>query len=449
MGSNCTGTLIDTGVPTGPAYILTNGHCTGDVGRSAQAVTIGEEWFGPADFFAAKGSEAVLSVDAEMLEYSTMRGRDIAIVRLAATLGELEDLGVRPIPIASREPSPGTSVVNIGVPVQDLAPDDWVLRRGECTLGEQHTLIESAWLWFGSWANDCPGIIQGSSGSPLLTLDATGAPTEVVSVINTTSWGVSTADGGECFINRPCQVSPDGAEMVEETSYGVSVAGVDHCFNGAGVFVLSDGCPLETTSVWATRGGGSFRGGNKPNGVGQNPEVSLAGTHPGTARVAIAPLGDGTNCLSPGAYTEAMVVSFPSAGEPWEDGVIVPVPLPEEEGRYVFCAVADDNYGGATTVLFDVDRTPPIFPADATVQSIGDGAVLVQAHLNPPEISTVRFTWGHPDTVDCDDTATFQDLFIAPLTIFADDLPATYCLYGLDAAGNPTPVQTIDIPSAR
>jgi hypothetical protein len=75
--------------------------------------------------------------------------------------------------------------------------------------------------------------------------------------------------------------------------------------------------------------------------------------------------------------------------------------------------------------------------------------VLVQAHLNPPEISTVRFTWGHPDTVDCDDTATFQDLFIAPLTIFADDLPATYCLYGLDAAGNPTPVQTIDIPSAR
>jgi hypothetical protein len=75
--------------------------------------------------------------------------------------------------------------------------------------------------------------------------------------------------------------------------------------------------------------------------------------------------------------------------------------------------------------------------------------VLVQAHLNPPEISTVRFTWGHPDTVDCDDTATFQNLFIAPLTILADDLPATYCLYGLDAAGNPTPVQTIDIPSAR
>ena len=46
MGSNCTGTVVDTGVDDGPAYILTNGHCTGDVGRPPQSVTIGEDWFG-------------------------------------------------------------------------------------------------------------------------------------------------------------------------------------------------------------------------------------------------------------------------------------------------------------------------------------------------------------------------------------------------------------------
>lgn len=449
MGSNCTGTLIDTGVADAPAYILTNGHCTGDIGRSAQGVTVGEEWFGTADFFAAEGNDAVLPVEAEVLEYSTMRGRDLAIVRLDSTLGELEQQGVQPVPITENEPEAGTAVVNIGVPVQELDPDDWVLRRGLCSLGEQHTLIESSWLWFQAWSNDCPGIVQGSSGSPLLTTDDTGAPDAIVSMINTTSWGVTAADGGPCFINRPCQVTADGAEMVEETSYGVSVAGVNRCFTDAGEFMLGGECPLETSSVWATRGGGSFRGGVVENAVGQVPEVSLVGAEPGSARTALVPLGDGSACLSPDTFAAATPVAFPAAGEPWEDGSIVPVTLPEKEGRYVFCAVVGDDYAGAASVLFDVDRTPPIFEADATVEHLGGGAVMVRPHVNPPEISTVRFTWGAPDDVDCDATDTFDDLFIAPLTILGDDLPATYCVYGMDAAGNPTPVTEIDIPSQR
>lgn len=56
-------------------------------------------FLGPADFFATAGSDAVFSVDAQVLEYSTMRGRDIAIVRLDSTLGELEGLGIAPVPI--------------------------------------------------------------------------------------------------------------------------------------------------------------------------------------------------------------------------------------------------------------------------------------------------------------------------------------------------------------
>lgn len=447
MGSNCTGTLIDTDAPSGPAYILTNGHCTGDLGRSAQIVTVGEEWFGPADFFAAAGSDAILPVEARTLEYSTMRGRDIAIVQLDATLGELEALGVRPVPIANDEPEPGTSVVNIGVPVQELEPDDWVLRRGGCTLGEQRTLIESSWLWFDTWSNDCPGIVPGSSGSPLFAMDPdTGEPTEIVSMINTTSWGVTAADGGACFINRPCQVLPDTVEMVEETSYGVSVAGVNRCFDSKGEFTIDADCPLDTSSVWATRGGGSFRGGDIPNAVGQIPEVSLAAAGTTSARVVMTPLGDGTSCLSPDTYENAEEVMLDAPAEPWEDGTIVPANLPEEEGHYVLCAVTGEDYAGAATVLFDVDRTPPIFSADATVEPVGGGAVLVRPHLDPPEISTVRFAWGDPDVVDCADTTSFQELFIAPLTILEEDLPAKYCIYGMDAAGNPTAVETIDIP---
>ena len=99
-------------------------------------------------------------------------------------------------------------------------------------------------------------------------------------------------------------------------------------------------------------------------------------------------------------------------------------------------------------MLFEVDRTPPLVEAGASIEDIGGGGVVVRPHLDPPEISNVRFAWGSPGSVDCDDTASFQDFFIVPLTLTADQLPVTYCIYGMDAAGNPTPVTRIDIPAS-
>lgn len=447
-GSNCSGTLIDTGVPTGPAYVLTNGHCVGDVGRSAQATTVGLEWFGTAEFLAAKGNaDATLTVDVVGLEYSTMRHTDTAIVRLEPTLGELEGLGLKPVKITDSEPAVATMVVNVGVPVQGLDADAWVLRRGECALGAQHTLIESLWLWFGVWSNDCPGIIQGSSGSPLLTVGADGAPSAIVAMINTTTWGGTPANGGACTINHPCEVTADGAKMVEQTSYAQSVAGIGKCFDSAGVFTLGGMCPLPKSSVWAESGGGSFRGGGALNAAGLEPSASVVGRLAGTVRTALTELGDGKACRLPETYASAKPSALPEAGEDWEQvGVEIPADLPEEEGRFLLCAVAGSDYAGAASVLFDVDRTPPIFPANAEVEDIGGGSVVVRPHLVPPEISTVRFISGPQGSVDCTDTAAFRDFFVVPLTLEAADLPATYCVYGLDAAGNAGPVTRIEIP---
>lgn len=449
-GSNCTGTLIDTGVNDGPAFVLTNGHCVGDVGRSAQTTTLDVEWGGTAEFFRAEGNlDQTHTVEVVGLAYSTMRLTDTAIVRLDAELGELVDLGVRAVPIADSEPAEGSDVVNVGVPVQDLLDTDWVLRRGDCSLKEQHTLIEFAWLWERVWANDCPGIIQGSSGSPLFSLDGAGEPEEIVGLINTTSWGAVAANGGECFLNRPCQVTDDGAVFVEETSYAQSVAGIGRCFDAnTGEFATGGECPLPVSDLWAENHGGSFRGGDAPDATGALPSVSLVGAEEGVVRTALVPLGDGKACADSDTYDVGLPVRLPQAGEPWElRGVQVPVDLPETEGRFMLCAVREANFAGAASVLFDVDRTPPLFPASATVEDIGDGAVLVQPHLNPPEISTVRFTWGDPDETDCADTESFRDFFIAPLTLLAEQLPARYCVYGMDAAGNATPVTEIDIPA--
>lgn len=129
-GSNCTGTLIDTGVSDGPAWVLTNGHCTGDLSRFDQKTTLATEWAGEAQFLRAAGrTESTLSRDVVEIAYSTMRFTDTAVVRLEGTLGELTELGIRAVPITDDEPNRGDAVVNVGVPVQHLDPDDWFLRR--------------------------------------------------------------------------------------------------------------------------------------------------------------------------------------------------------------------------------------------------------------------------------------------------------------------------------
>ena len=138
---------------------------------------------------------------------------------------------------------------------------------------------------------------------------------------------------------------------------------------------------------------------------------------------------------------------MPQGGYEWEQkGTPLAVSLPEVEGRYTLCAVAGEDYAGAASVIFEVDRTPPIFPATAQVEDIDGGTVIVRPHLNPPELSTFRLTWGDPETVDCEDTANFVDFLIIPLTLTAEDRPASYCLYGLDGAGNTTDVTRIEIP---
>ena len=446
-GADCTATLIDTGVEEGPAYLLTTARCVGGAGRSAQETVLGQEWTGTAEFFRAAGNlGATVTVDVAELAYATMRDTDAAIVRLDATLGALERLGARAVRIAGSEPRSADAVVNVAVPTEGLEPDAIVMRRGECTLGGPYTLVESSWLWFHVWANDCPGDLEGSNGSPLLLLHD-GAPGEVVAMIGTTSAGAGSADGGACTAGRPCRLTGTGVEAVD-ARYAQSVAGVGRCFDVAsGRFSVGGECPLPLSDVWAERGGGTFRGAGLPDAAGQLPEASFVAVAVGILQTVLVPIGDGTACADKETYRNAMTVVVPRAGAPWEAvGVVVMPELPETEGLFLLCAARGPGYELSAAVLFEVDRTPPLFAADATVEPLDDG-VVVRPELRPPELSSVRFRWGAPESTDCDDPDTFADSFVAPLVLDATELPAVYCIYGLDAAGNRTPVTVIDIPA--
>ncbi|MCR2811229.1 MULTISPECIES: hypothetical protein [unclassified Microbacterium] len=343
-GSDCTGTLIQTGVADGPAYLLTTARCAGGAGRSAQETTLAAAWTGTAEFFRVAGDlDATVTVEVAELAYATMRHTDAAVVRLDAGLGELERLGARAVPIADRASGAGDAVLQVSVPTGSLEPDAVVMRRSVCDLGAPQTLIESAWLWFDVFPNDCPGIGEGSFGSPLFTADEEGRPKEIAAVVSTSVAAPGGADGGACSEGRPCRLTDAGAQAGEEAGYAQNVAGVGRCFDAAtGEFSLGADCPLPVSDVWAERGGGSFRGAGQPDAAGQLPEASFVGTAVGIVRTTLVPLGDGTACTEEETYRDARTVRLPRAGQPWEVvGVVVPAPLPEQEGRFLMCAVSD------------------------------------------------------------------------------------------------------------
>jgi hypothetical protein len=200
--------------------------------------------------------------------------------------------------------------------------------------------------------------------------------------------------------------------------------------------------------LWAEHGGGTFRGGGEPNAAGELPQASFVGRALGTVRTVLVPFGDGRTCAMKATYADARAAVLPRAGEPWEAvGVVVDVELPEVEGRYLLCAVRGEAYEDAVAVEFEVDRTPPRLAARADIERREDGAVVVRPRLDPPEISTVRFAWGRAGELDCADLDAMRDSFLAPLTIDPTDLPAVYCIYGLDAAGNRGAVTSLELPA--
>lgn len=431
LASRCTATLIETGADEASAYLLTNGHCVGLDGQPANRTVVDDEAFGEAVFFQTDDTAESdrLRVDAERVEYATMRGTDVAIVRLAATLGELRDAGAVPVPIADEPPQAATAVVNIAAPSQGLDEDEWMLRRGACTLGSTSDVIEYNWLWLDAQRNDCPGVIGGSSGSPLF------ADGEVVSIINTTNTGVAVERGDTCYLGKPCEVDGADAVFVAETSYGVRVAGLGRCFVD-GVFTLAAPCPLEVTTLWDVAGGGIF-GAEGIDGGGWTPELALRSER--AVEVAVITdiaLGEASRCTDPAAYADAVRVSLEADAE---EPVVVPVTLPPENGFVLACAAVPGEEALAARFVFAIDTIAPTVGPAFAVQDLGD-SIMVDPLFDIPDIADIEVLWGAESSTDCADRAAYDPYRRQSIFIDTSELPVRLCAVGFDMAGNESPV---------
>ncbi|WP_248747667.1 serine protease [Pseudomonas sp. MWU12-2037] len=179
LGSNCTAALIDTRhnheTTAQPAYLLTAGHCISSTHKKIitnQTIddTIKFNYFGDA-------RDQIKTYKLKKINWSSMRGTDLAVIELEASLQELIDAGIQPLSIGAR-PEPGSVIIAIGAPLLDY------LYQSFCTLApatDYHLdSYGEHWIWRNMLNGQCHGIQRGASGGPIVELE-TG---KVVGVLN-------------------------------------------------------------------------------------------------------------------------------------------------------------------------------------------------------------------------------------------------------------------------
>lgn len=434
--SNCTGTFIQiSDQADAPAYLITNGHCAqdwhpNDVYRDVPAA----EGYAATFNYFIDTQDAQVTVPAKTIAYSTMKGRDVAIVELDTTVGELTGQGIQPFAIADTAPAP-TSISVFGVPVTNLLPEESFLRREDCSMTGQANLLEFQWHFFDAFRNTCRDIFGGSSGSPVFVKDS-GA---VFALINTTTVGGEFA----CALGVPCEVTDVGIQMHPNTSYATPIFGISNCFDSEGRFDLdSSNCPLDAGDQLTLEG--------FPLSAIQPVITDDSGaTHRVTWNTTLT--GDFTyyryktgtvsdvNCRAEDGYSDPIALTKDN---------LIEEEIPEAEGFYYLCVVAGNSptvdstwqaIPNATVVFAHIDTTPPVIPPTFSVQEF-ETEYLVEPIFKIPELVHFILKFGPPDTTNCNDPAGYSPYRRIAVTITKpDQIPAKVCVIGYDDANNPTP----------
>ena len=432
--SSCTGVFIaPTGSPDAPAYLLTNGHCAQE--WEANQVSIDqpapEDWSATFNYFIDTAEQSV-TVPAVRVAYSTMKGRDIALVELGATAGELSAQGITPVEIAAEVPDGPFGVRVVGVPVTRVPAEIAFLREEHCRAAGRADLLEFIWHFNDTIPTACQDIYGGSSGSPVFIGDGP----EIIGLINTTNIGGLTP----CGLGTPCEIRPEGATMVPSTSYAIPTGGVMGCFDAAGVFDLSaPDCPLDDgrqllISGYATQG--TRNPTTTPDGspVIATWNATLAGDRP-FYRYKIGRAGE-VDCRADEGYGAPVALSA---------APLIDDPLPPDEGHYLLCVLAGESetvdetwqpVERPTVARVEVDNTPPALEPQLSFMSEPFGGLRFEPIFAPPELSDFRVKFGPAAEIDCADPEGFQIYRRFPFAIPAEQLPARICVIGFDTPGN-------------
>ena len=430
----CTGSLIDpsgSGASNAKAWLLTAGHC---ISLDPYGVILNQPLNATVQFnFFADTPDSRVTVRSREVGWSTMKGVDLALVELNATLGDLRALGIRPVPLTSMAPQTGRSVFWTGISGSPIPPELQFLRLGRCSLGPSVHLLEGSWLWNDELSNNCPDLYAGASGAPLF--DA--ASGEVIGVIGTSTL-LNFAQGPDydCQVNRPCVMRAGGPVMQRDTSYASPVQGIADCFDKVnGLDTQRPGCPLDPGLQLTVRNG-SNEVPPETGGKVATWDAMLIGSQHYYAYKHF-PIGmDDCNSLS--GYSGSILVA---------DAPVIDDHVGITDGYYFLCVIAGDTSSfdpswqqpSHASVRFKrLDSQPPQVPVDYELDPLMDAYRLT--NLTGGEGSSdLGFTLvkrGPLSTTFCSDPQDYRVQISIPEIVRTSEFPIRICWKISDKAGN-------------
>jgi hypothetical protein len=372
--------------------------------------------------------ESTRWVPSASIEYSTMHLRDVAIVRLDATNGELRKLGISPFALAAERPRIGDPIVIAG------HPNNGPLLRSRCEQGAVHRLIEDEFLQTAV-ADECGALAPGSSGGPVF--DAVG---RIVGVVST-----QTNSGHPCTSDRPCELEAPSNPTPARVNYAADVVGLGACFSAGKFDLEAPDCILTRPSLPAVeRGVGRY---TRSNVDGAPPRWNVAVRDRGLPyyRFKLGP-AETTSCEVEEGYGDV----FAAASTP-----TIAESVGSREGRYLLCvhggtaadvATAFTRLDGASALVTEIDDTPPPPPLPVEIQLQPD-QVTIRFAVRLPDDAKYRYRVQPVGSSACDimadDTVVDMTTIVSvPRVGMVRDL----CVAAEDSAGNVLPSQRFAIP---
>jgi uncharacterized protein (TIGR03437 family) len=430
----CTGSLIDpsgAGLSSAQAWLLTAGHCTS---LEPYGVILSQPSTARVQFnYFVDTPSSVVTIQARRTGWSTMKGVDIGLIELDATIGDLVVKGIRPLRLATASPQSGQPVFWTGISESPIPPEMQFLRLGHCTLGRRVPLIEGSWIWKNDLSNDCPDLYPGASGSPLF--DA--ASNEIIGVIGTsTILNFEHGPDYDCQVNRPCILTESGPAVELNTSYASPVEGLSQCFDQMNVLDLQrPGCALDPGFQLTIQSGA-----NEVRPIVDGKPATWDATLSGTQRYYSYkhfPAGNG-DCASPTGYSQpTLVTSAPMIHDL----------IGTRDGYYFLCVIAGDTpsvdshwqqLSNASVRFKRIDSQPPVVQVDYEIEPLNNAYQLVNqtGGDGPSGLGAGLQKRGPPWSTDCSDPKGYGLQISIPPVIRTSDFPTRICWKLSDKAGN-------------
>ncbi|WP_369931084.1 serine protease [Xanthomonas sp. NCPPB 2632] len=437
-GGTCTGSIVAGSMSpddSRPALLLTSGHCVLGKAPVPNQVRVDEAApsgyrFTPAYFQDAQAVHRSLAV--ERILYATTKGMDIAVLRLAASYGDLAVLGISPL--APAAPGiVGTLPVDLPqIPANDVPLHERFLRLSTCQASEPVRLFEGERLFLRESATDCTGIAGGSSGSPVLRRGTS----QVVGVLGTMV--DPRLDG--CGFDRPCELT--GRQPFSRT--------------GASYHSLA--APL--LAAFQADGGWDARSLDAGNGVGLQRTVGQYTRSQVVEEGEVTParwgivVSDDTRWIrykhGDAATTDCASIDGYSAPTLAREQPMDRLPLGPDEGAYAMCVVGqlaiDNDWQSpehASVMLRVIDDTAPTEAPRPAILEESDAAWIVE--IRSPYVSPPIVKVGRREATDCADEGKYRELASPFISLPKSKGPLRVCAKGSDEAGNLSPLGTLDL----